>query len=73
MWVIYIDTVQSMAILFPYNWDSENCPLYGVVRCPLFRGSLSIEVNGRIVGTFGIVLILWVSAVEEYPLSGVPL
>ena len=35
-----------------YHWDRENCPLYGVARCPLFRGCLSIEVNGRAVGTF---------------------
>ena len=34
-----------------YNWDRENCPLYGVAGCPLFRGCLSIEVNGRTVGT----------------------
>ena len=38
-----------------YNWDRKNCPLYGVVGCPLFRGWLSIEVNGRTVGTFRIV------------------
>ena len=38
-----------------YNWDRESCPLYGVAGCPLFRGCLSIEVNGRTVGTFGIV------------------
>ena len=39
-----------------YNWDRENCPLYGVAgRCPLFRDCLSIEVNGRAVGTFIIV------------------
>ena len=25
-------------ILFVYNWDHENCPLYGVAGCPLFRG-----------------------------------
>ena len=36
-------------------WDCENCPLYGVAGCPLFRGCLSIEVNGRTVGTFRIV------------------
>ena len=28
-----------------------NCPLYRVAGCPLFRGCLSIEVNGRTVGT----------------------
>ena len=30
----------------------QKCPLYGVAGCPLFRGCLSIEVNGRTVGTF---------------------
>ena len=35
--------------------DHKNCPLYGVVGCPLFRGCLSIEMNGRTVGTFRIV------------------
>ena len=38
-----------------YSWDRENCPLYGVAGCPLFRGCLSIEVNGRAIGTFRIV------------------
>ena len=38
--------------LLAYNWDSENCPLYGVPGCLLFRGCLSIEVNGKAVGTF---------------------
>ena len=42
-------------VLFVYNWDRENCLLYGVARCPLFRGCLNIEVNGRTVGTFRIV------------------
>ena len=42
-------------VLFTYNWDRESCSLYGVARCPLFRGCLSIEVNGRTVRTFGIV------------------
>ena len=37
------------------HWDHENCPLHGVVGCPLFRGCLSIEANGRTVGTFRIV------------------
>ena len=40
-------------ILFAYNWERESCPLYGVLRCTLFRGCLSIEVNGRRVGSFG--------------------
>ena len=38
-----------------YNWDREKCPLYEVVRCLLFRGCLSIEVNGMAVRTFRIV------------------
>ena len=42
-------------VLLAYNWDRENCPLYGVAGCPLFRGCLNIEVNGRTVGTFRIV------------------
>ena len=33
----------------------RNYPLYGVAGCPLFRGCLSIEVNGRAVRTFRIV------------------
>ena len=39
-------------VLFVYNWDHENCPLYGVAGCPLFRSCLSIEVNGRTLRTF---------------------
>ena len=57
-------------VLFAYNWNCENCRLYGVVGCPLFRGCVTIEVNGRTVGKFGIS---WVSAVEGCLLSGVPL
>ena len=67
-------------VLFAYNWDRESCLLYGAAGCPLFRGCLSIEVNGRRVGTFRIVRYivgvrcLGVSAVEGCPLlSGVPL
>ena len=41
--------------MLAYNWDCKNCPLYGVAGCPLFMGCLSIEVNGRTVGTFRIV------------------
>ena len=37
------------------HWEHENCPLYEVAGCPLFRGCLSIEVNGRAIGTFRIV------------------
>ena len=38
-----------------YDGDREKCLLYGVAGCLLFRGCLSIEVNGRTVGTFRIV------------------
>ena len=41
-------------VLLVYNWDRKNCPLYRIAGCPLFRGCLSIEVNGRTVGTFRI-------------------
>ena len=58
---------------FVYNWDHESCLLYGVAGCPLFRDCLSIEVNGRTVGTFRIVSYIRVSAVEGCPLSRVPL
>ena len=54
------------------NWDHEKCSLYGVVGCPLFRGCLSIEVNNN-EGLAELSVISWVSAVEECPLSGVPL
>ena len=47
---------QGHSVLFAYNWDLEKCTLYGVVGCPLFRGCLSIEGNGRTIGTFRIVL-----------------
>ena len=50
---------------------SENCPLYGVARCLLFRGYLIIEVNGRTVGTFRIVH--YIVGVRGCLLSGVPL
>ena len=50
--------------------EHKNRPLYTVVGCPLFRGRLKIEVNGRIVGAF---VILCVSVVEGCPLSGVSL
>ena len=33
----------------------KNCPLYRVAGCPVFSRCLSIEVNGRTVGTFRIV------------------
>ena len=50
-----IDECPLIGVLLAYNWDHENCPLYGVAGCPLFRGCLSIEVTGRAVGTFRIV------------------
>ena len=72
-----------------YNWDRENCPLYGVAGCPLFRDCLSIEGNGRAIkdtlslrsnqvsfgqsGLSGLSVISWVSAIQGCPLSGVPL
>ena len=42
-------------VLLVYGWDLENCPLYGVAGCPLFRGCLITKVNGRTVETFRIV------------------
>ena len=61
-----------------YNWDCKTVSYIMdqvVAGCLLFRGCLSIEVNGRTVGTFRIVCyIAGVSiAVEGCPLSGVPL
>ena len=44
-----------------------------VTGCPLFRGCLSIEVNGRTVKTLELSIVLWMSAAEGCPLSGVPL
>ena len=41
-------------VLFAYNWDHENCPLYRVAGFSLFRGCLCIEVNGKTVRTFKI-------------------
>ena len=38
-----------------YAWDHKNYLLYGVAGSPLFSDCLSIEVNGRTVGTFRIV------------------
>ena len=59
-------------VLFAHNWGRENCPLYGVAGCPLFRGWLSIEVNEGKSGLSEFV-ISSVSAVEGCPLSWVPL
>ena len=61
-------------VLLACNWDRDNCPLYGVAGCPLFRGCLSIEVNGMPVGTFRIVRYIvgvrysGVSAIQGCPL-----
>ena len=50
-----VDNLAENLVLLAYNWDCKNCLLYRVAGCPLFRGSLSIEVSGRAVGTFRIV------------------
>ena len=52
---IKVDECPLNQCFLSINWDCESCPLYGVVWCPLFRHYLSIEVNGRTVGTFRIV------------------
>ena len=60
-------SVKSGSLLvFVYSWDCENCLLYRVMRCPLFRGCFSIEANGRTVETSFQELsdVSWVSAVE---------
>ena len=46
-----------------YKWDREKCPLYihVVAGSQVFRGCLSIEVNGRTVGLSELSIILWVS------------
>ena len=46
---------QGCWVLFVYNWNRNNCLLYRVAGWPLFNGCLSIEVNGRTVGTFRII------------------
>ena len=63
---------QVREVLIAYNWDRKSCPLYEVAGCLLFRGCLlSIEVNGRRVGTFRIVHYTVVFTVEGCSLSGV--
>ena len=47
---------QGRRVLLACNWDRKKCTLYGIAGCPLFRGCLSIEVNGKTVGTFRIVM-----------------
>ena len=34
---------RGRSVPFAYSWDCENCPLYGVAGCPLFRGCLRSE------------------------------
>ena len=48
---------------------------YVVAGCPLFRGCLSIEVNGKAMqsGLSELSIISWVSAIQGCLLSGVPL
>ena len=38
-------------MLFAYNWDLENCPLYGIERWPRSRGFLSTTLIDDAVGT----------------------
>ena len=48
----------SHQVLYVYNWDRKTVSYIMdqvVAGCLLFRGCLSIEVNGRTVGTFRIV------------------
>ena len=53
---------------------SLSCPLYKVAGCPLFWGCLSIEVNGRTVGTFRIVCyIMGVRFSGVFTFQGCPL
>ena len=49
---------------------NDNCPLYRVVGCPLFRDCLGIE---RQSGLSELSVIWWVFTVEGCPLTGVPL
>ena len=43
-----ISSVPKVGDTGAYAWHhAQNCLLYGVARCPLFRDCLSIEVNGR--------------------------
>ena len=44
--------------MLAYNWECENCPIYRVAGCPLFRGCLSIEVQS---GLSQLSVISWVS------------
>ena len=62
----------EVQVLFVYNWYHESSIIQSSgVGCLIFRGCLSIEVNGRTVGTFWNYP--WMFAVEECPFSGVPL
>ena len=34
------------------DWGAKTCPLYGIERCPLFRGFFTIEVYGATIRTW---------------------
>ena len=46
---------RSLRIACVYTIGTAKTVRYGVAGCRLFRGCLSIEVNGRAIGTFRIV------------------
>ena len=60
---------QGRYMLFMYNWERETCPSYGVVGYPLFTANVKEKVSGY----SGLSIISWMSAVEGYLLSKVPL
>ena len=39
-------------VLRVYNWEVDYCPLYGVARCPLFRGFKCTKLYGEKIGAF---------------------
>ena len=58
MVAIFLKKGQWMSTKFNYclcTIGTTKLSLYRVVGCPLFRDCLSIKVDGRTVGTFGIV------------------
>ena len=34
------------------DWGAKTCPLYGIERCPLFRGCFTIGVYGDTIRTW---------------------
>ena len=63
---------RGRCVLLTYNWDRENCPLYGVAGCPLFRDCLSIEVNRMAQSELSeLSVISWVSAIQGCLSSGI--